>query len=156
MRTWTSRDPEETRAIGRALAAELAPDGIVLLTGALGAGKTALVQGIGAGLGFDPLDIQSPTFTLVREHRGHGRGGGQGAHGAKLVHVDLYRLEPQEVGAAGIEELLAGSGVKAVEWAERLPFDVPGALRIEVARRSSEEIREIVELSAGADRAPTG
>ena len=150
MRTWTSRDPEQTRTIGRALAAELAPDGIVLLTGALGAGKTALVQGIGAGLGFDPLDIQSPTFTLVREHRSRPQGA---ERGAKLVHVDLYRLEPTEVEAAGIEELLAGSGVKAVEWAERLPFEIPGALRIEVARRAGEETREIVELAGGAERA---
>ena len=48
-----------------------------------------LAQGIGEGLGIDPREVQSPTFTLTREHRGSG---------GRLVHVDLYRLAPEEVG----------------------------------------------------------
>lgn len=125
-RSWrSSRDEAGTRALGRELAAELAPDGVLLLSGDLGTGKTVLTQGLAEGLGIDPREVQSPTFTLIREHEGPG---------GRLVHVDLYRLEPGETGALGIEELLAGPGVKVVEWAERLPFEVPGATWLRLLR----------------------
>jgi tRNA threonylcarbamoyladenosine biosynthesis protein TsaE len=138
-RRWTSESVEATRAIGRALAAELEPDRALLLSGDLGAGKTALVAGLAEGLGIDPAEIQSPTFTLVREHR---------SGEARLFHFDLYRLEPRQVSAEGFEETLLGPGIKAVEWAERLPFEVPGALRIAIRRpRPGETIRELVELA---------
>ena len=123
--SWTTRDESETRALGRELASELAPDGVLLLSGDLGTGKTVLTQGLAEGLGIDPREVQSPTFTLIREHEGPG---------GRLVHVDLYRLEPEETGALGIEELLAGPGIKVVEWAERLPFEVPGATWLRLLR----------------------
>jgi tRNA threonylcarbamoyladenosine biosynthesis protein TsaE len=136
LRRWVTRTEEETRALGRDLAGELVPDGVLLLSGELGTGKTVLARGIGEGLGIDPREVQSPTFTLIREHRGSG---------GRLVHVDLYRLEPAEAAALGLEELLAGPGVKVVEWAERLPFAVPGALSLRLARIHGEEGREIIE-----------
>jgi tRNA threonylcarbamoyladenosine biosynthesis protein TsaE len=135
---WQTASEEDTRALGRQLAVELAPDGILLLSGDLGAGKTVLAQGVAAGLGIDPGEVQSPTFTLIREHRGR--------HG-HLIHVDLYRLDPDEVGPLGLEELLAGPGVKVVEWAERLPFPVPGAREMRLTRREGEGGREIVETT---------
>ncbi len=49
------------------------------------------------------------------------------------MHVDLYRLEPAEAAALGLDELLAGPGVKVVEWAERLPWPVAGALVLRLA-----------------------
>ena len=125
MRRWTTTSEEETLALGRALAGELAPDGVLLLLGELGSGKTVLARGIGQGLGIDPREVQSPTFSLIREHY------------SRLIHVDLYRLEPGEVGALGLEELLAGPGVKVIEWAERLPFEVPGALALALERREN-------------------
>jgi tRNA threonylcarbamoyladenosine biosynthesis protein TsaE len=137
MRRWRSAGVEATRAIGRALAEELVPDRALLLSGDLGAGKTVLVAGLAEGLGIDPAEILSPTYTLLREHRGP-RG--------RLLHFDLYRLEPEEVAAAGFEEALLGPGVKAVEWAERLPFEVPGALSLSI-RRAGEE-RELEELDS--------
>jgi len=120
---WRTADEEGTRRLGALLAADLAPDGVLLLSGPLGAGKTVLAQGVGSGLGIDPAEVLSPTYTLVREHDGP-RG--------RLVHVDLYRLDPEQVLDVGTEELLAGPGVKVVEWAERLPFAVPGALWLEI------------------------
>lgn len=129
MRSWRSRDEAATREIGALLAAELEPGGVLLLTGDLGAGKTVLVQGLAAELGLDPRQVQSPTFTVVREHHG-------GRH--LLVHVDLYRLEPEEAAAIGIEEILAGPGIKAVEWAERLPCPVDGGLWLEIRRQGEE------------------
>ena len=129
---------EETRALGRALAARLLPDGVLLLTGDLGSGKTVLTQGVAAGLGIDPAEVQSPTYTLIREHAGPG---------GRLVHVDLYRLAPEEVLALGFEEVLAGPRIKVVEWAERLPFPVPEGLRLALSRHP-EGGRDIRELGA--------
>ena len=68
---------------------------VVLLTGDLGAGKTAFVSGIAEGLGIDPAEVTSPTFTLVQEYSG-GR--------LPLYHVDLYRLQTIEVDDLGLEE----------------------------------------------------
>jgi tRNA A37 threonylcarbamoyladenosine biosynthesis protein TsaE len=67
------------------------------------------------------------------------------------VHVDLYRLDPGETEALGLEEMLAGPGVKVVEWAERLPFPVPGARILRLARRleGGREIQEIKSLEPG-------
>ncbi len=135
-RRWHTRGEDETRQLGAALAAELAPDGVLLLWGDLGAGKTVLAQGVAQGLGIDPREVQSPTFTLVREH--HGPGG-------RLVHIDLYRVEGAQVEALGLEELLAGPGVKVVEWAGRLPWRPAGTLRLTLRRRGAGE-REIAEL----------
>jgi tRNA threonylcarbamoyladenosine biosynthesis protein TsaE len=123
-----SAGEEETRRLGAELAERLRPDGVLLLDGDLGAGKTVLAQGVAAGLGIDPAEVQSPTYTLVREHSGPG---------GRLVHLDLYRLGPDEVLAAGIEEVLAGPGIKVVEWAERLPFPLPGALRLRLERAAA-------------------
>jgi len=136
MRRWVTRTEEETLALGRELGRELAPDGVLLLSGDLGAGKTVLARGIGEALGLGSREVQSPTFTLIREHQGSG---------GRLVHVDLYRLDPGETAALGLEELLAGPGVKVVEWAERLPFRVPGARVLHLARVAEGEGREIVE-----------
>ena len=68
MRSWLTRNVDETRALGAGLAAELLPDGCLLLYGDLGAGKTVLAQGVAEGLGIDPREVQSPTFALLREH----------------------------------------------------------------------------------------
>jgi tRNA threonylcarbamoyladenosine biosynthesis protein TsaE len=135
-RSWRTWSEEETEALGEALARELAPGGILLLSGDLGSGKTVLARGVASGLGIDRREVQSPTFTLIREHRGPG---------GVLVHVDLYRLEPEETAALGLEELLAGPGVKVVEWAERLPLALPGALWLEL-RRAEGGGREIHEV----------
>lgn len=142
MRRWRSGSEEETRAVGAALAGELLPDGVLLLAGDLGSGKTVLAQGVARGLGIDPREVASPTFTLIREHAGPA--------GARLVHVDLYRLEPEEAAALGLEELLAGPGVKVVEWPDRLPFPVAGARRLRLRRTEREGDREIVEEREGS------
>jgi tRNA threonylcarbamoyladenosine biosynthesis protein TsaE len=141
VRRWITRTEAETLALGRELGRELAPDGVLLLSGDLGAGKTVLARGIGEALGIGAREVQSPTFTLIREHRGSG---------GRLVHVDLYRLAPEETVALGLEELLAGPGVKVIEWAERLPFEVPGALALRLARTANGEGREIVETEKHA------
>ena len=135
---------EETRQLGRELAKRLPDDGVLLLFGNLGAGKTVLTQGIGEGLGLDPRTIQSPSYTLVREHE-------QGER--RLIHVDLYRLEPSDLPALGLEELLEGRGLKVVEWAERLDFPVTGAWRLWIRRQSAAERRTIeIEINDGGTK----
>lgn len=138
MSGWQTRGAAETRALGESLVDELGPSGTLLLYGEMGTGKTVLAQGVASALGIDPAEVQSPTFTLVREHVGS-RG--------RLVHVDLYRLEPHQVPSLGLEELCAGDGVKVIEWAERLPFVPPGALRLALSRLDAER-REIQRLNS--------
>src|SRR4029079_9501597 len=106
----TSSEKETSRA-GERFAGRLQAGDVVLLHGDLGAGKTAFVRGIARGLGATPDDVTSPTFTLMQEHRGR----------LTLIHVDLYRLAPEEVAALGIEESTDDPAVIAVEWAERWP-----------------------------------
>ncbi len=104
------RTPEDTEALGERLAAGLGPGDLVVLAGPLGAGKTALTQGIGAGLGV-PGPVTSPTFVLARVHRG-GR--------VPLVHVDAYRLGS----GADVDDLdldaSAADSVTVVEWGQGL------------------------------------
>lgn len=104
--------PEETRAAGERLGAELRAGDVVLLYGELGAGKTAFTQGLALGLGVPPeRRVASPTFTLVNEHAGR----------VPLYHIDLYRIaDPIELEEVGMREYLEGHGVAVVEWAERL------------------------------------
>jgi tRNA threonylcarbamoyladenosine biosynthesis protein TsaE len=100
----------ETEAVGASFGATLTPGSVILLYGELGAGKTAFVRGVARGLGANPDDVSSPTFTLIQEYAGTG---------ATLYHVDLYRLEPAEIDDLGLEDLVSGDGVVAIEWAER-------------------------------------
>jgi tRNA threonylcarbamoyladenosine biosynthesis protein TsaE len=119
----TTRSEEETAAVGRQLAASLAPGAVVLLSGDLGAGKTAFTRGLAEGLGVDAREVSSPTFTIAQEYRG-GR--------LPLWHVDLYRLnDPREIEDLGLDEI-AADGVLAIEWSEKLPRPVRGAVTVRI------------------------
>jgi tRNA threonylcarbamoyladenosine biosynthesis protein TsaE len=120
---FTTSSEHETFERAAQLARELAPGAIVLLSGDLGAGKTTFVRGLAAGLGIDPADVTSPTFTLVHEYKG-GR--------LPLVHVDLYRLDRADLDEIGIDQDVANAGISAVEWAERLTRELPHAIRIRI------------------------
>ncbi len=114
---WTSRSPEETRALAARLGGWLKAGDVVVLNGELGAGKTEFVHGLAAGLAVPPQMVASPSFTLVHEYPGM----------VPLVHIDLYRLEdlPPSM-LPEPEEYLAGAQVVAVEWARRLAPLLPG------------------------------
>jgi len=122
--THHSGSEEDTRRIAAALAPSLQPGAVLLLSGDLGAGKTAFVRGLAEGLGIDPDEVTSPTFTLVHEYRG-GR--------LPLIHVDLYRLDRAELDDIGLDQDLAARGVTAVEWAERLSRHLPDAVSVKIA-----------------------
>lgn len=129
-----SRSEAETEALGERLGRALGGRGVVLLEGELGSGKTVLVRGLARALGVERREIQSPTYALVHEH--------EGSEG-RLVHADLYRLEPDEVPGLGLEEHWDGEALVAVEWPDRLPFEpVVGArLRFALTEGGGREIR---------------
>ena len=128
--TLRSSSEQETRRIAARLATELPAGTILLLSGDLGAGKTAFVRGLAEGLGLDGDEVTSPTFTLVHEYRG-GR--------LPLIHVDLYRLEAAALDEIGLDEDLAAAGVVAVEWPERLTRPLAGATRIRIEDAGGDE-----------------
>ena len=131
--------PEDTRALGAALARLLRPGDLVVLVGALGAGKTVFTQGVGAGLGVrEP--VTSPTFVIARVHRG-GR--------VPLVHVDAYRLG----GIADVEDLdldaSAAESVTVVEWGQGLVEQLAEEhLEVRLDRRD-DDVRTVVLVPHG-------
>ena len=141
----TTHSESETAAVGRDLAASLVAGSVVLLHGDLGAGKTALVRGLAEGLGAPPEEVSSPTFTLMQEYRG-GR--------VALVHVDLYRLDdPREIDDLGLEEVGQAS-VLAIEWAEKLPRPIPGAIDVRIDHAGG-DTRTISVTRSGSSALPS-
>jgi tRNA threonylcarbamoyladenosine biosynthesis protein TsaE len=141
-RVLTTSSEAETVEAGRELALTLGPGAIVLMSGDLGAGKTAFIRGLAAGLGVDPFEVSSPTFTLIHEYRG-GR--------LQLHHVDLYRLESGEVDDLGLDELTLEGGITAIEWPDRLPRPMDGAIVVRIDHgEGSERTITIDEGGPGA------
>jgi tRNA threonylcarbamoyladenosine biosynthesis protein TsaE len=129
----------DTQAFGRELAALLQPGDLVVLAGPLGAGKTALTQGIGAGLGV-PGPITSPTFVLARVHRG-GR--------VPLVHVDAYRL----AGMADVDDLdldaTTEEAVTVVEWGHGLVEQLADEHLVVELDRRDDDVRTVRLVPVG-------
>ena len=130
---------DDTHELGRRVADLLEPGDLVLLTGRLGAGKTVLAQGIGAGLGVSG-PVTSPTFVIARIHRG-GR--------LTMVHVDAYRLgDVAEIDDLDLDATLEGS-VTVVEWgsglAERLA-DTHLEIRLERTADHESRLAELVPM----------
>lgn len=110
---WQSHSADETFALGKQIGARLTGGEVLLLDGALGAGKTIFTKGLAAGLDIDPEEVTSPSFTLVNPYSGR----------LPLFHIDLYRLDEgaAAANAVDLEELLADErAVIVIEWGERL------------------------------------
>jgi len=119
--TIISKSPEQTIEVGIRLAEGLRSGDVLALCGDLGAGKTHFTKGVVWGLGGDPEEVCSPTFTLVHEYRG-GR--------LPVFHFDLYRLESaRELSGVGWEDYLDEDGVMVVEWAEKFEERLPAGTR---------------------------
>jgi tRNA threonylcarbamoyladenosine biosynthesis protein TsaE len=132
----------DTQAFGRRLAGLLRGGDLVLLIGPLGAGKTALTQGIGAGLQVRGA-VVSPTFVIARGHPG-GR--------LPLVHVDAYRLSSlAEVDDLDLDVSMADS-VTVVEWGAGLVEQLSEArLEIKLSRQDDSEVRQLWLTPVGGD-----
>ncbi len=131
-----------TAAVAISVAGVLRAGDLVLLTGELGAGKTAFTRALAGALGVrEP--VTSPTFTLVRQYRTD--------VGVDLLHADLYRLEQMaEVLDLGLHEQLEDGAVAVVEWGERgVPALLPEHLAITLAAdRPERETARSIELRA--------
>ncbi len=103
-----SQAESETVAAGAAFAERLSAGDVVLVSGPLGAGKTAFVRGLAEGLGAEADEVSSPTFTLVQTYDGR----------IRLVHADLYRLKADDMRDLALDEVAAGA-VLVVEWPDR-------------------------------------
>lgn len=125
----------ETAALAAELASGFGGGEVVLLSGELGAGKTAFVRGLARGVGADPDEVASPTFVLLTSYPGR----------LTLHHADLYRIgREDELCELGLEELPGARGVLAVEWAERLasvPWRRPLRVTLEHAGDDRRRIR---------------
>jgi tRNA threonylcarbamoyladenosine biosynthesis protein TsaE len=135
----------DTRAFGIRLAAVLRAGDLLVLSGPLGAGKTALAQGIGAGLGVRGA-VVSPTFVIARIHRP------SLADGVPLVHVDAYRLGSlAEVDDLDLD-VDAVDAVTVVEWGAGLVEQLRDArLDVVIARAEDSEARTVQLLPRGGD-----
>jgi tRNA threonylcarbamoyladenosine biosynthesis protein TsaE len=139
--TTSTNSEKETAAAGAGLGATLQPGDVVLLSGDLGAGKTAFVRGLAAGLDIDPGEVSSPTFTLIQEYRG-GR--------LVLHHIDLYRLSPREVDDLGLDDLIESGGVVAIEWPDRWSRPPAGAIAVRLTAVG--DTGRTLEISRASER----
>lgn len=137
-----SNSVRETLRIGRVIASSLNSGDCICLFGKLGSGKTVLAKGIAWGLGIPLKKVISPSFTLIREHKGR----------FPFYHFDLYRLkDPQDVLGLGYEEYISGDGLTLIEWADRLKYLLPKEfLKIELSVRT--ESKRKLEISASGSR----
>ena len=100
--------PHETGKLAGRVARKLRPGSVLALHGDLGSGKTCFVQGLAEALGVDEI-VNSPTFTIINEYQGR----------IRLYHVDLYRIKSAaEAEALGLDDVLGGEGIIAIEWPE--------------------------------------
>lgn len=128
-----SRSPEETKEIGFRLGRTLKPGDVVCLYGEFGSGKTIMVKGIAESLGINERDITSASFVIIAEYPGR----------VPFYHIDLYRIEGENIGELGLREYLGGDGIAAIEWAEKAESEAPeGAIKINL-KITGEKEREI-------------
>ena len=122
---YITNSPEQTEAVGAALAATLMPGTVIAYTGDLGAGKTAFTRGLARGLGATD-QVTSPTYTIVNEYL-TGR--------LPLFHFDMYRLgSSEELWDIGWEDYLDRGGVCAVEWSENVADAMEDAILVSIEK----------------------
>ncbi len=135
----TTHSAAQTRKLGQTLGAGIHQSTIIALTGDLGSGKTAFVQGLAKGLGVsEKYYITSPTFSLINEYPGR----------HPFFHVDLYRIEHlYELEEIGLDEVFQEDAVIAIEWAEKLSKDTLSS-HLELYLRITGENTRKIEIFA--------
>lgn len=110
--TITSKSPEQTIALGRALGGQLKGGEVVAIVGALGSGKTHLIKGIAEGAGApDRKEVNSPTFVIVNQYAGR----------LDIYHIDAYRLDSvADFEMLGFDDLCYPESIVLIEWADRV------------------------------------
>jgi tRNA threonylcarbamoyladenosine biosynthesis protein TsaE len=140
--SYVSRSPEETFSLGEEIGNSLKGGEVILLFGALGAGKTLLTKGVLNALEFDIDEVTSPSFTLVNLYKGK----------FEVYHIDLWRIDENSDAAAavGLDEILENeNAVVIVEWAERLKRYKFGSRVIRVTIEGDGEEPRRIEIDLG-------
>ncbi len=132
-----TRSVEATHAVAAALEPLLGVGDVLLLSGDLGAGKTAFVQGLAKAMGITDR-VTSPTFTLAHTYPGR----------LRLHHLDVYRFtRSEEALDLGLPELLDDDAVVVVEWGEVIEAELPADfLRIRIHLGSPEDDADVRRL----------
>ena len=144
----TTHSPEETEAVGAALARAMAAgtvDGplpsFIAMYGDLGVGKTAFVRGLASVLA-PGRAVRSPTFALVNEYRVSGK--------RPLFHFDMYRIESEDdLYSIGYDDYLMRDGICLAEWCENIPFALPEAyIRVSIEKEDiSRPDRRLIRIT---------
>ncbi|MEO0099569.1 MAG: tRNA (adenosine(37)-N6)-threonylcarbamoyltransferase complex ATPase subunit type 1 TsaE [candidate division WOR-3 bacterium] len=135
MRIFHSQSPEETVKLGEELGRNLKGNEVIALFGELGAGKTTLIKGIVSGFGIK-REVRSPSFVMITEYE-------EGEK--KVYHIDLYRIrDTKEATEIGLFDYFSFSGVKLIEWAEKVEESLPKETIRVILRIVSEREREVV------------
>lgn len=139
--TLVTNGPADTHRAGELLAGLCRPSDVIALSGGLGAGKTALVQGLASGLEVTG-HVPSPTFNILLVHQGT----------LPLYHFDLYRLErAEQLEDIDFYETLESGGVSAIEWADHFPAELPDD-RLDVCIEVLGETSRALGVSGGGPR----
>jgi len=143
-RSFLTRAPEETIALGERLGRLLHPGDCIALTGPLAAGKTVFAKGIARALGVTET-VTSPTFTILSEYEGR----------IPFYHFDAWRLSgADDFADLGADAQLCGSGVSAVEWSERIERELPpSAVRVAIALEDGDNRAITITFPPGDPRA---
>jgi len=153
----TTRTVQETHKLGKTIGQRIKHPLVIGLSGDLGSGKTAFVQGLAEGLEVpDEYYITSPTFTLVNEYPGR----------FPLIHIDLYRLDGiHDFEDIGLDELMYDQAVIVIEWAEKMSHQLPDdhlAMTFEITNDNGRKIslnafgHSIVNLTKPLDESILG
>nr|MBE6545228.1 tRNA (adenosine(37)-N6)-threonylcarbamoyltransferase complex ATPase subunit type 1 TsaE [Oscillospiraceae bacterium] len=116
--TEITRSPEETEAVGAALARRLEEAGItrafIAMRGEMGVGKTAFTRGFASHFGIS--GVKSPTYTIVNEYQGR----------VRLFHFDMYRItDGDDLYSIGYDEYVEADGYCIAEWSENIENEIP-------------------------------
>lgn len=141
---FVTESPDETEALAEKLAKKLRPGAIIAYEGDLGAGKTAFTRGLARGLGVKE-PVTSPTYTIVNEYT---------SGKMPLFHFDMYRLgSAEELFDIGWEDYLERGGVCAVEWSENVAQAMEGAVKVRIAKDTSQEQTRRITIEGGMELA---
>ena len=137
----TTHTSDETQKLGKTIGKWIEHPLVIGLSGDLGSGKTAFVQGLAEGLEVpDEYYITSPTFTLINQYPGR----------FPLFHIDLYRLDGiSDLEDIGLDELLYDQAVIAIEWAEKMSPDLPAEHLAMTFKITDDDYRRISLIAYG-------
>lgn len=141
--TYTTKNTDETEALGRRLAQKLEEAGVrsafIALFGEMGVGKTAFVRGFASHFGIK--GVKSPTYTVVNEYIGR----------VNIFHFDMYRIESgDDLYSIGFDDYVEREGYAVAEWSENVEEFLPdGKICVGISRGTASDSERIIEISTG-------